>query len=81
MNGNQPQMLPAPRSKTWFWAILIVGALVVLGLAYYLYTGFTPTPAGEVGGEEAVAIEEDLQTVDLGGLDSELSDIEKELGQ
>lgn len=75
-------MLPAPKSKTWAWVVIVVVALLVLLFAvYYYYYGYTPVPSGtaEEGLDSTAAIEQDLQTVDLEGLDAGLGDIEKEL--
>lgn len=81
MNGNQPQMLPAPRSKTWVWAVIAVVAIIALLFAvYYYYYGYTPAPSDTAEGlDSTAAIEQDLQAIDIEGLDVELGDIEKEL--
>lgn len=81
MDVSQPQMLPAPKSKTWAWVVIVIVALSVLIFAvYYYYYGYTPAPSGTAEGvDSTAAIEQDLQTVDLEGLDAGLGDIEKEL--
>lgn len=77
--------MPSQRRTTWLWVVVVIVALVLLAVAfYYYYYGSVPLPEGigtPGGADELSAIERDLGALNLGGLDSELGDIEKELAR
>lgn len=75
------------KSKTWL-AILIIIVLAALAYAVYFVRVSNQEPAEPIvnqlesqgTSDEVSAIEKDLTGTALEGLDSEVSDIEKELG-
>lgn len=72
------------KNNSWLWAALVVIAVLALGVAYYYYYyGYTPAPADTTG--ESVPAEDELASelnaLELGDLESELGDIDKELAQ
>lgn len=64
------------QSKTTLWIVLAVIVIVVLAAVYYYVY---KTPASDLDSNGVSSIESDLGTLPVEGLDSELSDIEKEL--
>lgn len=65
------------QSKTKFWIVLAVIVIIVLAAVYYYYA--YKTPADDLDSNDVSSIESDLGVLPIEGLDSELSDIEKEL--
>ncbi len=87
MMPQQPmQSFAKPKkSRLWLVIFIIVALVVVAGVLYTLrsqipfiqqYVSDSVSP-----GDDVAAIEQDLQAVNLSGLGSELSDIDKELTQ
>lgn len=72
MNGEQQPTQP----KKMFWLVVII-ILIILAAVYYFY--FYNMPSDDAGPEDVSAIESELQSTPIEGLDSELNDIEKEL--
>ena len=92
--ASSPFMTPPAVKKNWpVWLIVVLVAVAVLAAAYYFYFSpkvYSPPPEvvnmgimkpKEVTPDEAAAIEADLQTLPLNDLDSELQNIDAELGQ
>ena len=68
------------KNNTWMWIAVIVLVVLALGLAYY-YFSYTSMP-GDTTGENVPTEEElgnELNSLELGDLETELGDIEKEL--
>ena len=86
MMSQQPmQSFPATKkSRPWLVVVIIV-ALIVVAAVLYVWRNqipFVQQYVGEVSGsDEVAAIEQDLQATNHNDLDSELSDIDKELAQ
>jgi len=80
MSQTMPPMMAQKKSRGW---VVVVVIIAVAG-ALYLYRdrlipqSAEPAASG-VSNDEIALIESDLQSVDLGSLGSEVSDIEKEL--
>ena len=75
-------MLPEGRKNRWRWIVLIIAVLVAAILYFLWYIGGqvgTENVGESVGSDETAAIKSDLGTLDLGGLDAEVGDIDKEL--
>lgn len=81
-------------NKTLYIAIAVV-AVVLIGAGVWMWSSVTPTvqaPVGPGGEEQPTAslqvpepdstgaIDQELQAVDVGGLDKEFSDVDKDLG-
>lgn len=76
------------QSKTGLWLGLVVVAIIVILFAFYYYysdkiapSGATTTISTEQSQDEVAALEQELQAENIDSLDSELSDIDKELAQ
>ncbi len=90
-----PMPAPASPKKSWIWIVAILAIVGALFFAYYVYYdygnidyGNSPAAAPNravtrtgVSVKETAAVEQDLQSVSLDSLDSELKDIQKELGK
>ena len=70
------------KSLVW-WVVIII--IVLLAVAFWFYYKSAPVdtgyPAVTAAPDTVSVIESDLNATDLSGLDSELSDIDKELAQ
>ncbi|KKS95471.1 hypothetical protein A3B05_03000 [Candidatus Giovannonibacteria bacterium RIFCSPLOWO2_01_FULL_43_160] len=70
--------------KLVWWVAGIIAILVVAAFLVY-YLRYTPVGTGDYGilppSDTTQSIEADLNATDLNNLDSELSDIDKELAQ
>lgn len=87
MNENyQSPMTSTSGKKSWLGPIIVLVVIIVLFVAYYVfYYGYTPAPSdgttGGISADDTAAIGQDLQSITVEGLGSELDDIEKELGK
>lgn len=74
------------KNNTWVWVVVLV-VLALAALAYYYYGSSVPAPAettGEVQEADTTqdaALAAELEALDVGSLDAELQDIDKELAQ
>lgn len=88
MNNFGPQPMYQKKSKTWLVIVIIIALAVLAYLAYSFRS--TLIPSGSVptvgqlesqgASDDVSAIEKDITNTNLTGLDSEVLDIEKELG-
>ncbi|HEY4497721.1 MAG TPA: hypothetical protein VJC20_03155 [Candidatus Paceibacterota bacterium] len=89
MTSMPVQVSPTNKSHVGFVVGIIVALLVLAGILYYARQArqLAPAPLSDIQAleeqgtsDEITAIEQDLAKTDLGNLDQELSDIERELG-
>lgn len=83
MNGNPSSQVQSSSNKTLLWILLAVVVLAVLSFAYYAYYRSMPQPdttGGAISVDDTSSLAEELNAIEVEGLDSELGDIEKELG-
>lgn len=82
------QINPTNKSHAGFVAGIIVALLILAGLVYYArqQRQTVPAPLSDIQAleeqrtsDEVAAIEQDLTETDLGDIDQELGDIEREL--
>jgi len=71
------------KSRLWLVIVIIVALVVVAAVLYTLRNQipFVQQYVSEVPSDDVVAIEQDLQAVNLDDLGSELLDIDKELAE
>lgn len=87
MDNFGPRPMNQKKSKAWL-AIVVIIVLAVLAYFVYFMRIANREPAEPIvnqlesqgTSDEVSAIEQDLSGTSLGGLDSELTDIDKELG-
>lgn len=79
-----PNLLPAPSRKWWIWVVVVIIIVAALAFAFYLYySGVLIQKEAEIpvaaGVDEIIQLEGDLNATAVENLDTELSDIDKEL--
>ncbi|MFH0806328.1 MAG: hypothetical protein V1885_01210 [Candidatus Brennerbacteria bacterium] len=83
MDGQNPVMISEEKKrKSWLmWAVLVV--IVILAAIFIFWQGPAAlAPAPEIGVEDTTsAIDAQIESIDLGNLESELQDINAELDQ
>lgn len=74
------------KKNTWVWVVVLV-VLALAAVAYYYYGDNAPAPTettGELQDTDAAqnaALAAELEALDVGNLDAELQEIDKELAQ
>lgn len=75
------------KNNTWVWVVVVL-VVALAAVAYYYYGNYAPAPSETIGGiqestdaAQDAALAAEIEALDVGNLDAELQDIDKELAQ